>query len=267
MTHRIVERVFPAVLASIVVAVLSGQQTIAQSSTPSAVEPQQFVPSQPLPAVKDSPKAPITILEDTLIRVMTNEPVNSKHSKHGTPVSFTVSEDVQVGDVLAIPRGATVHGIVIKSKKAGRLSGSPELRLELVSLELGGRSYPLYTYQFRATGTSKIRQTKTDASRGAYVGAIAGSMVGGVSTKGGATEVGQGNPVSIATGFGVGAGVGTVVSAATPGPGFWIPAEAEIDFHLAAPITVTPVSAKEAARLSQGLYPGGPTLYVRDENP
>ena len=41
------------------------------------------------------------------------------------------------------------------------------------------------------------------------------------------------------------------------------PAEARVDFHLAAPVTVQPVSAQEAARLAQGLYPGGPSLYRR----
>ncbi|MGB0083611.1 MAG: hypothetical protein WBP90_18990, partial [Terracidiphilus sp.] len=30
-----------------------------------------------------------------------------------------------------------------------------------------------------------------------------------------------------------------------------------------APITVQPVSPQEAARLAQGLYPGGPSLYRR----
>jgi hypothetical protein len=58
--------------------------------------------------------------------------------------------------------------------------------------------------------------------------------------------------------------VGTMVSAATPGPAVWIPVEAQVDFYLAAPITVPPVSAKDAARLAQGLRTGGPTLYVRD---
>jgi hypothetical protein len=36
-----------------------------------------------------------------------------------------------------------------------------------------------------------------------------------------------------------------------------------VDFHLAQPVTVNPVSQQEASRLAQGLYPGGPTLYRR----
>jgi hypothetical protein len=198
---------------------------------------------------------------------MTNEPVNSKRAESGTPVLFTVSEDVIAGNVLAIPRGATVHGKVIKSKKTGMLTGSPELTLKLVSLNLGGRSYPLDSYLFKVKGTSKTGPTETKALRGAAVGAIVGSITSGVSSKGAVTTDDSGRVASMAAGAAVGAGVGTMISAATPGPGIWIPSESQVDFYLASPVTVTPVSAKEAARLAQGLRPGGPSLYVRGDTP
>lgn len=287
---------FRRVMSCTTVVAICGLAAMAQNSTPAAAVPasgqterstspngssqlptpvqanesapaQPSAPTQPQIPASPAPKGPVTVLEDTLIPAMTDEPVNGKRAKDGTSVLFTVSEDVVVGDALAIPRGATVHGKVIKSKKAGRLTGSPELTLELVSLELGGRSYPLYTYQFKVTGLSKTRPTETKAARGAYVGAIAGAFLGGVSAKGGATNVSAGNPVSMAAGAALGAGVGTAVSAATPGPEIWIPSESQVDFYLAAPITVTPVSAKEAARLAQGLHPGGPSLYVRGDTP
>jgi hypothetical protein len=214
-------------------------------------------------AAKSAPAAPVTVLENTLIRVITNQPINSKRDKHGTPLLFTVNEDVTVDGVLAIPRGAIAHGTVTESKKAGRLTGSPELTLQLDSLELAGRSYPLYTYQFKVKGTSKTRPTETKALQGAVVGAIVGGLAGSPSAKAASTDTGR--AASMGTGAVLGAGVGTMVSAATPGPAAWIPVEAQVDFYLAAPITVPPVSAKEAARLAQGLRPGGPSLYVRDD--
>lgn len=55
-------------------------------------------------------------------------------------------------------------------------------------------------------------------------------------------------------GAAVGAGVCTLVSAASAGTTIRIPAESEVEFQLASPITVTPVSAKEATRLAQGLH-------------
>ncbi len=279
MTRRILERLYPGVLALIALTVLCGQQTIAQSSIPAAPEPQQSIFSQPSPAVKEAPKAPITVIEDTLPRVMTNEPVSSKGSKDGDPVVFTVSEDVISENGLAIPRGATIHGVVVKAKKAGRLTGSPELTFRLTLLDLGGRSYPLYTYNFKVKGVSKTQPTEKKVAGGAAVGASLGVAVIASADKSGphvidpapgerSTEnLGSDEAKVLAVTTGVGAGVGTAVSALSPGPVLSIPAESQLDFHLAAPITVTPVSAKEAARLSQGLYPGGPTLYVRDENP
>jgi hypothetical protein len=262
------------VIACLAVVFLGGLAA-AQNSNPIATAPaqdqtatEQHVATTNKATANEAPRAPVTVLEDTLIRVMTVEPVNGKRVKNGSPVLFTVSEDVRVGDVLAIPRGATVHGVVIMSKKAGVLTGSPELTLQLVSLELGGRSYPLDSYQFKVKGTSKTRPTETKAVRGAYVGAVVGSFVSGVTSKGVVTPNGSGGrAASMATGAALGAGVGTAVSAASPGPGIWISSEAQVDFYLAAPVTVTPVSAKEAARLAHGLYPGGPTLYVRDDTP
>ncbi len=240
----------------------------APASPASARTDSPVLQTSPQPAAAGTAlNAQLTVLEDTLIRVMTNEPVNSKRAETGSPVLFTVSEDVFVGDALAIPRGATVHGEVIKSKKSGVLTGSPRLILKLYALELGGRSYPLYTYQFEVKGTSKTGPTETKAVRGAAIGAIVGAATGSVSAKGGVSDDATGRAASMTAGAAVGAGVGTLVSAATPGPGIWIPSEAQLDFYLASPITVTQVSAKEAARLSQGLHSGGPSLYVRGDTP
>ena len=237
------------------VIVLSGLTALAQTSTQlsAALSQSQSTPAPP----------PVTVLEDTLVRVRTIEPINSKRAKDGTPVLFTVSESVYVGDLPAIPRGATVHGIVIESKKAGRLTGSPELALKLVSLDLGGRNYSLDTYQFKVKGTSKTQPTEKKVLTGAYVGALVGSLR---YNKTGETTAAY-RAANTATLAAIGAGVGTAVSAASPGPGSLIPSEAQLDFYLAAPVTVTPVSAKEAARLVQGLHPGGPSLYVRGDTP
>lgn len=243
--------------------ILSGSIVVAQSPTPAATADApaspQLAPAKP--AAPEAPRAAITVLEDTLIRVRTLEPLSSKRTKEGSPVRFMVSEDVFVGDELAIPLGVTVHGMVAESKKAGVLTGSPELELQLVSLDLGGRNYPLVSYHFKVKGASKTKPTETKAIRGAYVGAIVGS----VGTIPGSTAASR--AANMGTVAAVGAGLGTLASAASPGPRISIPSESQVDFFLAAPITVTPVSAKEAARLSRGLHPGGPTLYLRDDTP
>jgi hypothetical protein len=194
-------------------------------------------------------KGPMTLLPGTLLQVRTAEPVDNKRAVDGTPVQFTVIQDVTLNGMLAIPRGATVHGVVTETKKAGELAGSPELALTLTSLDLGGQNYPLTTDQFKVKGPNKAGRTVGNALGGAVLGTIIGCAVGR----------GEG----CAIGAGAGAAAGTAATAATPGPNVWIPAEALVTFRLKAPITVNPVSQQEAARLAQGLYDGGPNLYRR----
>ena len=104
------------------------------------------------PPAYETPSGPVTVSKGTLLELRTSEPVSSKRAKDGTPVEFTVIRGVAVGGVLAIPRGATVHGVVTEVKKAGQLTGSPELALTLTSLDLGGQSYPLQTRPVQGQG-------------------------------------------------------------------------------------------------------------------
>jgi hypothetical protein len=196
---------------------------------------------------------PVILPPGTMMQVRTTAPVDNKRAAAGTPVEFTVIRDVAVGGVLAIPRGATVHGVITESKKSGELAGSPELALALTSLDLGGQSYPLTSDQFRVRGPNKAGRTAGNVFGGALLGAIIGGAMG--------------RGAGAAIGAGAGAAAGTAVSAATPGPNVWIPSEALVTFRLQAPVTVQPVSPQDAARLAQGLYPGGPSLYQRGPYP
>ena len=199
----------------------------------------------------EQPTGPVTIPQGTLLQLRTNEGLVSKKAKDGQPVEFTVIRDVAVGGVLALPKGATVHGVVSEVKKVGSgdLGGSSELALKLTSLDLGGQSYPLDSDQFKVKGPSKTGQTVGSAVSGGILGTIIGCAVG--------------RGVGCAVGAGAGVAAGTAASAASSGPQAWIPAEALVTFHLNTPLTVNPVGAQEAARLAQGLYPGGPSLYRR----
>jgi len=212
-----------------------------------------YMPARPLAPVYAEAKGPVTIPQGTLLQLRTNESVGSKSAKQGTPVQFTVIQDVAVGGVLALPRGATVHGVVFETKQPGVAKGSSELSLKLTSLDLGGQSYPLDSGLFKVKGPGKGGRTAASAFGGALLGAMIGGIAGG----------GEG----AAIGAGAGGVGGAAASAATPGAGVWIPAEALVEFHLNTPLTVTPVNAQEASRLAQGLYQGGPSLYQRGYGP
>jgi len=191
---------------------------------------------------------PVTVPAGTVLTLRTSAALDEKHAQVGQPVDFTVIRDVAVNGYLAIPRGATVHGVVTESKHAGQLTGSPELALTVTSLDIAGQTYPLQSDEFRVKGPSKTGRTVGNAIGGALIGAIIGGAAGG----GGGAAVG-----AVA-----GGGAGTALSAAQSTHA-WIPAEALVTFHLNGPVTVAPVSREEASRLAQGLYPGGPQLYRR----
>jgi hypothetical protein len=232
-----------------------GQQGYGQPQYGQAPPPPGYAGSPygatPPPPPYQYARGPVTVPQGTLIQVRTSEPVNSKHAQDGEPVQFTVIQDVTFGGVLAIPRGATVHGVITDVKKAesGRFTGSAEFGLQLTSLDLGGQNYPIQSDLFRVKSPGKGGRTAGNIVGGALLGALIGGAAGG----GGGAAIGAA----------AGGTAGTAVSAAERGPDAWIPAEALVTFHLEAPVTVNPVSPQEAARLGEGLFPGGPTLYRR----
>ncbi len=199
------------------------------------------------------PSGPVTVPAGSLIQVRTAESVSSKRATEGTPVVFTVIRDVYANGAIAIPRGATVHGVVTEVRQAGQLAGAPELALQLTTLDLGGRSYPIDSDLFRVKGPSKTGRTVGNVVGGALLGAIVGGVAGGGA--------------GAAIGGVAGGTVGTAASAAEHGPNAWIPAEALVTFHLAQAVTVNPVSPEEANRLAQGLNQGGPQLHQRYAQP
>jgi hypothetical protein len=213
--------------------------------------PPQYPPQYPQAPRYAPASGPVTLPAGTLLQLRTSEPVDSKRAKDGAPVQFVVIQDVTMGGVLAIPRGAVVHGVIAEHKNvgSGSMGGNSTLALTLTSLDLGGRNYPLQSDLFKVKAPNKAGQTVGSAVTGGVIGTIIGCAVRG--------------PMGCAVGAGAGVVGGTALGAAEPGYRAWIPAEALVTFHLAAPITVAPVSPQEAARLGQGLYPGGPALYRR----
>jgi hypothetical protein len=237
---------------------LQNNPSIASSSSSSST-------SDATAQVRFTTGTPITVLEETPMQVMNNLPISSRTTRAGAKLSFTVTHDVIVNGILVIPCGAQVDGTVVEAKQAGRLIGTSNLTLQLNSLSLDGKSYSLYTPPFKVTGLSKTRPSVAKISTGAVVGAAAmeidaRTVAPNVNIPAGAHAFGDG------LGATVGAGVGAAIAASSPPSIALIPAESELVFTLASPIAVYPVDQKTAVRLAQGLYPGGPVLYIRGEN-
>ncbi len=184
---------------------------------------------------------PVTVAPGSILRVRINQGLDSNRIQPGTAFDGTVLTDVVADGQVAIPRGATVSGVVVAAKKAGTFKGQGQLALQINSLTLGGQVYPLDTEVWSATG-----QDKTGGTVGATVGTSAfGAILGGI----------VGGGAGAAIGAGAGAGVGLAGSAATPRGQVIIPPESVLTFQIAAPATVRTVSEREMQRLA---YQAGP---------
>ena len=70
------------------------------------------------------------IIPANMVVTMTNlDELNSKTIQEGDVVRFTVSDDVLVGDVIAIPRGMEVNGTVTKARKSGRFGKDGKIEI------------------------------------------------------------------------------------------------------------------------------------------
>lgn len=195
------------------------------------------------------PSGPVTVPAGTLLNVRTSEPLDSKRTQAGTTFQATVASDIYEGNVLAIPRGAVLTGQVTGAKKAGDLAGKYGLQLQITSLSLGGQIYPLTTDAWTGEAPNKAGYSAANTAGLAGLGAVIGAIAGG----------GPGAAIGAVAGGVTGLGA----SAATKGPQVVIPPEALLQFHLAAPLTVTPVSYQEAQRLQASVTPRQPELQRR----
>ncbi len=189
------------------------------------------------------PSGPVTVAAGVRLPIRTSEPLDSKKAKPGDYFQGTVAQNVYVGNVLAIPRGAEVTGKIVDVKKPGELKGGASMALQLTTLNLGGNSYSLATDTFDTSSPGKGGYTAGNTVGAAALGAVIGAVAGG----------GPGAAIGAVAGTGVGLGA----SAATPGPRSVVPAEAVLTFHLTTPATVQPVSYQEAAQLESSSQPAG----------
>jgi len=186
----------------------------------------------------------VTVPAGSMLRIRINRGLDSNHSQPGATFDGIVLTDVIAGGAVAIPRGASVSGVVIDAKKAGTFKGEGQLSLQINSLTLGGASYPLTTNVWARNGKDKTAGTVNNTVGGSAVGALFGALVGG----------GEG----AAIGAGVGAGAGLAGSAASPRGQIIIPPESVLTFTTAAPTPVKTVSEQEMSRLSYAAGPQGP---------
>jgi len=172
----------------------------------------------------------VTIPAGTELSIRMIDSIDSDTNRIGDRFQASVEEPVVVDGVTIIPKGADVYGRLSEAKEAGRVSGASELKLELVSLMVNGKSEPLVTGEYALKGAGRGSNTAKKAAGGAAIGAVIGAIAGG----------GKG----AAIGAGVGAGAGTTVNAATKGEQVKVPSETILAFRLMQPLNLSRPAAR-----------------------
>ena len=230
-----------------------------QQAPPPDYNGQPYPPHRPMYQAPPPPPGygqvagqPVMVAPGSLLRVRINHGIDSQHINPGTPFEGIVMSDVVASGAVAIPRGATISGVVVDAQKTKELSGRGELALQITSVTLAGQVFPLQSDVWHRVGTDKSASTVNHAVGLGALGAVVGAIAGG----------GPG----AAVGAGVGAGVGVATSAGSPGGQVIVPAEAVLTFRTTAPAEVRTVSEAEMQRLAYNAGPGGrpgPGYYRR----
>ncbi len=225
---------------------------------PAGYEENEGAPSPPSPESPQSPPSPqspsaenyslhqpagtVTIESGTPAYVMVMQPVDSKHTKIGTPFhGILVRDIVEQNGVIAIPRGADISGTVVDARGPGKLKGHPQLALQLTGVEVSSTSYPLTSQAWTRAGPGKGGQSAANIGGSAAAGAIIGGAVGG-------------GPTALLGGLLGGLG-GAGLSSLSSGPQLYIPAESVLTFYLSAPVTVHVPTVGEIRQLASRVPP------------
>jgi len=159
--------------------------------------------------------------------------LSSATSTPGQHFTGYLATDVTVGEILAAPRGSKVYGTGVAVEKAGSMSGSAKLTIDVTDVQVSGRVIAVATPPYSVQGRSEGKDTARKLAGGAGIGAAIGAIADG----------GKGAAIGAA----VGAGVGTVASAATEGEQAVIGEGTVIQFTLeealSVPIAVTVATA------------------------
>ena len=169
------------------------------------------------------------IPEGTEISITTNERIDSEKAKGGELYGATIASDIPDSrGGIAIPNG-TPAKLVVRDISTGGAVHTPELVLDLYSVDVSGKTYRTITSNVIENGRETVganKRTAVFAGAGAGLGALLGGIFGG----------GQGAGI----GAGAGAGGGALTQLFTRGKRVKVPAETTMTFRLDRTLVLRP---------------------------
>jgi hypothetical protein len=212
------------------------------------VPPQQMGQQQAAPPEDQIPIPPMLALPaGTLIQIRINNELSSEHNQAGDRFSATLEQPLIANGWVVARRGQLLTGRVATVKKAGRISGTSQLGVEIVELTfVDGQILPVHTSLLQSNGgTTYGRDTGTIVTTTGL-----GAIIGGATEGGGGAAVGAG----------IGAGAGILAVLTTRGRPTIIFPESMLTFRLEAPLEISTERGQIA------FQPAGQSDYAQDQD-
>ncbi len=195
--------------------------TTAPTSSP-APTPGRQASSQDQTDAQNRGPLGIDIPAGTAFTIRMIDAVDSETNNAGQAFHASLDEPVVVNGQTVIERGADAVVKLVDNKQSGKLTGTTQLALALVSVSVNGTMANINTQSVTQTSSSRGARTAKMAGGGAALGAIIGAIAGG----------GKG----AAIGAGAGAAAGTGAEIATKGQRVHVPSETRLTFVVDSPI-------------------------------
>jgi len=200
----------------------SGTAASNDASNPSS---QPAADNKAAPAERqEARREPLIVPARTELTVRLGSAIGSKLSQPGETFTGTMTRDVMVGDVVAIPRDTQVTGTVVDAKPLGKFKGGAVLEVRLDSINVNGGDLRVRAAARTFTEKGKGKRTAVLAGGGAALGGLIGGLAGG----------GKGAAIGLAAGAGAGAGG----AAFTGNKEIVLPAESALSFELLQPLEI-----------------------------
>ena len=178
----------------------------------------------PAQATPPLPHASVELPAGTNLVVRMIDGVDSEVNRVGQTFAASMDQPVTMGGETVIPRGADVVVKLVNSQQSGKLTGTAELTLDLMSVKVNGQVVDINTQSISRESDSRGQRTAKVAGGGAAVGAIIGAIAGG----------GKGAVI----GGGAGAAAGAGAEEVTKGQRVKVPSETRLTFVLDTAVSI-----------------------------
>jgi len=232
-------------LIGLVLAISLGAISVsAQQNQPGEVQgnvEQQAPQSQEAPYQSGAPQT-LTLPAGTIIRLRIDEWLSSDQNKPGDIFGAVLDQPIVVDGWVVARRGQAETGSVAVSKKAGRISGTSELGVQLGELTIvDGQQMAIQTQMLQSSAGTSHGQDAATIGTTTVLGALIGAAARGGS--------------GAAIGAGAGAAAGIIGVLATRGKPTVIAPETVLSFRTQAPVTISTERSQFAFQpVTQGDY-------------